>query len=235
MTEKAEMTERANMAADLPKTGNRTQGLSPASGTHPTSGPESMRYLPLRGEDISEVTELYARWLNGGQSIRDDIFRAWDAGAYFGTRAVLRGQTAGIFTMREGLEFTYPHPELEAEVLEQAHGRKIYTSDALLVLPEYRDEGIAHRLIHDTIRQLRQREPGVVLTEIWIYANGKCPAREPLETMGRVFWRKRVPGFYRYLDRYGITCPICGKNCVCGAWVEMTEVWTEPDTREEGK
>ena len=188
-----------------------------------------MEYRPLTDRDIPLITKLYAQWLNGGQIIGDDIRDAWKRDAYFGSIAWIEDRVAGIFTMREGLQFTYPHPDLEAELRALAGEQKIYTSDALLVLPEFRTEGIAHHLIRHTIEQLRRRTPGLVMTEIWIYPDGRCPAREPLETIGTLIYRRRVPLFYKDLSRYGITCPICGTRCVCGAWVELAEVRREGD------
>lgn len=186
-----------------------------------------IEYQEITDADIPKVVELYTQYLNSGAGIRAGIYAAWKQGAYFGCKAVSNGNIAAICTIRHGLEFTYPHPDLETEVRLTAGAQDIYTVDAMVVLPEYRCHGIAHQLVADTVRQFRARASGVIMTEIWIYPNGECPAKEPYETMGRVFFQKKIPMFYRDLARYSLTCPICGEHCVCGAWVELVDVWSK--------
>ena len=44
------------------------------------------------------------------------------------------------------------------------------------------------------------------------------------DTIGKLVWQKRIDGFYKDMERYGMSCPICGRNCVCGAWVELLQI-----------
>ena len=83
---------------------------------------------------------------------------------------------------------------------------------------------VAHVFIPAFETLLIQKGFDYFLAEIWIYPDGCSPAKEVFETMGRIVWQKRIDGFYSQFPRYGMSCPICGDNCVCGAWVEVMEL-----------
>jgi GNAT superfamily N-acetyltransferase len=181
-------------------------------------------YRPIRESDIPQIIELYARYLNGGQSIADSIRAAWADGSYLGYIAIEDGSTLGCMTVRRGIEFTYPHPELEAELAAFTKGKRVAYCDALIVLPGHRGEGAAHVLSTRVRELLVQMSIDYFLAEIWIYPDGHAPAQNVFESIGTILWKRRIDGFYRDLARYGLNCPVCGADCVCGAWVEVMEL-----------
>ena len=182
-----------------------------------------LTFEPITTEDLPRITELYSTYLTEGQSLSDGTYTAWERGGCFGVKAVDRGEIAGFFSVRPGLDMTYPHPALEREVREIAAGRKLYTVDGMLVLPGYRGEGLASRLVDATIPELR-RHTELVLIEIWIYPDGSSPGKAPQERLGEIIYSKKVPMFYRELPRYGMRCPFCGAECVCGAYIELAKI-----------
>ena len=125
--------------------------------------------------------------------------------------------------MRNTLDFTYPHPALEAELLAIAQQRPFFSVDALLVVPEFQGRGLGWRLREHTLSALYRQGPGVVLSEIWIYPDGSAPGKKVLERLGNPIFYRKEEHFYRDFRRYGMRCPICGPDCVCGAWIVLGE------------
>ena len=151
-----------------------------------------IEYREITEHDIPTIVELYAKYLNSGESISQSIRDAWRDGDYMGYMALYDGKPAGFFTLRNGLVFTYPHPALEAEVAKVTAGKRLAFCDALLALPEYRIDGIAHELAAKSRELLREKGHEYSAVEIWIYPNGRSPAKEVFETVGKVVWQKRV-------------------------------------------
>jgi GNAT superfamily N-acetyltransferase len=192
-----------------------------------------IEYRKIQKRDIPLITELYAQYLNSGESISQSIRDAWEKGDYSGYIAVCGDKPAGFFAIREGIAFTYPHPELEAELSEFTKDKKTGYCDAILVTPEYRLEGVADRLREKSTRLLLKEGYEYFLAEIWIYPDGNAPARTTFESMGKPVWQKRIDGFYSELEKYGMGCPICGSRCVCGAWIEIIDLKRGKDDATE--
>ncbi len=178
-------------------------------------------YRPIEESDIPQIIELYARYLTAGDTISESIRTAWYSGAYMGYIAVAEDGPVGFLTLKEGIEFTYPHPQLEAELRAFVREQKIGFCDALLILPEYRSEGTAHTLAEISRERLRKEGYSYLLAEIWIYPDGTPPAKAVFESMGDIVWQRKIDGFYRDFAAYGMRCPICGDKCVCGAWIDV--------------
>lgn len=183
-----------------------------------------IEYRPIKAADLPLIKELYARHLNSGKLIAQQIDLCWREGSYVGYTAKEEGELLGFLTVRPGIDFTYPHPELEAELADFVGEKRLAMCDALLVLPGFRNEGVAHVLAERIRELLIQMSYDYFLEEIWIYPDGSIPAKKALESIGRVVWRRRYDSFYRELDKYDMSCPICGRDCVCGAWVEVLEL-----------
>ena len=183
-----------------------------------------IEYRPIRSADIPQITALYAQYLNSGESISESIRAAWRDGSYMGFAAHEEGKLLGFVTVRRGIVFTYPHPELESELAEVTKGMRTAYCDALVVLPDRRREGTAHVLCAKVRDLLLQISIDHFLAEVWIYPDGTAPAQQAFETVGKVVWKRRIDGFYRDLARYGMSCPVCGTDCVCGAWIELMEL-----------
>ncbi len=180
-----------------------------------------IEYQPLQAADIPVITDLYAEYLNSGGEIADIISSSWENGSYVGCTAKEDGEIVGFLTVRMGIAFTYPHPELEAELAEFVQEKPIAMCDSLLVLPSYRNQGIAHSLAERTRELLKRLNVVYFLTETWIYPDGSVPAKNTLESMGDVVWQRWIDHFYVDLERYGMCCPVCGTHCVCGALVDI--------------
>mgnify|MGYP002624531349 CR=1 FL=1 len=192
-----------------------------------------MEFAPITREDLPELVRLYQEYLNGGDYIGREAERAFDSGLYFGVKAARDGRVAGLLGFRQELELTYPHPELERELLEILGERRYCSVDCLLVLPDYRRQGLAHELAAHAREELRRHRIDTVQAEIWIYPTGECPAKAPLEALGKVFWQRREERFYPKLKDYGMTCPLCGETCRCGAWIDLIDVSGNDDEKGE--
>ena len=180
-----------------------------------------IEYHPIKAADIPQIKELYATYLNSGDFITEQISKAWEDGTYMGCAAKENDRLIGFLTARPGICFTYPHPELEAELADYVSDRRVAMCDAILVLPEYRRDGLAHVMAKKVREQLIQMGYDIFLEEIWIYPDGRSPAKKILESMGTLIWQRRCDGFYREMEQYGMRCPICGDRCECGAWVNL--------------
>lgn len=183
-----------------------------------------IEYREIMDQDIPLIVSLFAEYLNGGESISESIREAWKHNELMGYIATEDGKPAGFLTMREGISFTYPHPVLEKEIAGLVQGERIAYCDAILILPEYRCEGVAHRLAQSSRELLRRKGFVYYLSEIWVYPDGQAPSRPILETMGTLVWQKKIDMFYSELDAYDMTCPICGRKCLCGAWIDVMKL-----------
>ena len=175
----------------------------------------------IGNDDMEEVIEYYERYLNSGEMIRKAIRTAFEEERYFGCKAEYDGETAGFFTFLEGSFLTYPHPVLEQEIETWIGGEKVATVDALMVDSAYRKSGIAGQMAALCTKELKERGFKLFLVEIWVYPDGSSPAKRIYEQMGKVLWEKDVPLFYKDAHRYGLSCPICGDHCKCGAILEL--------------
>lgn len=133
----------------------------------------------------------------------------------------MRWRNHWFFLGRSGIDFTYPHPDLEKRILQIAQGAAMYTPDALLVLPHCRQKGVAHALISRMYQRMMQLHYKLAIVELWIYPDGTVPAQNPLTGLGKTIFSKRIPMFYQKSKQYEIQCPICGEDCKCGALIEI--------------
>ncbi len=183
-----------------------------------------MEYRDFTEADTECYIRDYNKYLNEGVLTEDKVRKALAKGDYFGSIAVENGQIAGYFTFINGIVFTYPHKILLEKVKNAALSRHINTADSLLVIPEFRGRGVATGLAERNKRILKKRGQELFLTEIWIYPDGRCPAKSVYDGMGKVVWSETIPLFYSEAQKYGISCPLCGKNCRCGAYIQVIDV-----------
>ena len=181
-----------------------------------------VEYLDFGKEDIDTLTDYYRRYLNDGEELIDFIRTAAKGDNYFGSKAVENGRIVGFFTFQLGMMFTYPRPDLIEKLEEKTGGKKTVTVDTLVVLPGERGKGIAGSLRERNSRLLKEREVCFMLAESWIYPDGRVPSYRVYADMGEIVFEEKIPLFYKDLGKYGITCPICGKECRCGADILLT-------------
>lgn len=183
-----------------------------------------IQYSEIEKKDLKEIINIYEKYLNSGKYIRKSIRDAFISKDFIGYKACDGERIIGFFTGQGGIAFTYPHPELEQEILEFAAGRKIYTPDGLYVAEEYRNKGIAAELILRMRESIRNKDVELALVELWIYPDRTVPAKIPLKGIGRAVYQKKVPMFYHKLKEYGVKCPICGDDCKCGVLIQLLEL-----------
>ncbi len=183
-----------------------------------------MELLDFKNSDLDELISFYKRFLNDGEDLFSSIRDACRADKYFGSKAVDKGRTVGFFTFQKGVLFTCPHPELLKKISDVAGDKNTYTVDSLMILPEYRRLGVAKAMAGRNSAILRERNADFLMAESWIYPDGRAPSLKIYENMGEVVFKEKIPLFYKDAFSLGITCPICGDHCRCGAWVLLVRL-----------
>ncbi len=180
-----------------------------------------IEYSYINKNDYERMTELYKKYLNDGTYVELELSRKYAECDYTGIKAMDGDEIAGFASMAKGLDFTYPHPDLK-ERLEAIVGDDIiYTGDAVVVREEYRGHGISHRMFEECYKLMCERKAKYILTELWIYPGGDIPAEDSVLSLGPVVYREYIEDFYKDLDKYGMSCPICGGHCTCSACIEL--------------
>ena len=185
-----------------------------------------IEYSHINNDDFEQMTELYRKYLNDGEYVEQELKRKYAECDYTGVKAMDGDKMAGFASMAKGIDFTYPHPELLERVNAIVDGDIAYTGDAVVVREEYRGHGVSHKMFEECYKLMCERKAKYILTELWIYPGGDIPAEDSVLSLGRVVYREYIEDFYKDLNKYGMTCPICGENCRCSACIELhrTEV-----------
>lgn len=183
-----------------------------------------IRYVPIKKTDIKDVTSLYEDNLNSGSFMEEHILEGIESKDFVGYKAMHGEQMVGMFTGRAGLDFTYPHPELEDKIRKLFPQEKIYSPDSLVVLEEYRHHRVSKELGRKVITDVYAKGYTILVTELWIYPDGHIPADTAANQWGDVVYQEDIPGFYKNLEQYHLQCPICGTHCICGARIKILKV-----------
>lgn len=181
-------------------------------------------YKKMTKSDFPEWFRLYEEYLNSGDYIEDTLRRSMESPHFVGIKAEDEGKMIGFLSGTDEMEFTYPHEAKYRRIMNVIDDEKYFSPDSLLVLPEYRGNGIADTMMDQMKDILHKKRYKYFAVEIWVYADGRSPARIPYERMGEVLYKERAPLFYRKSKKYGIKCPICGENCKCGALLEVMKL-----------
>ena len=190
-------------------------------------------YREIEEKDLEQIIRFYEKYLNSGSYIREGIIEGFRNKGYIGIKAEYDGRMVGFISGRSGIDFTYPHPQLEQKIRELSGGGKIYTPDAIVVLPEYRIHGIGHKLIRKMHNKMMKEGHKLALVELWIYPDGTVPAQSPVKEFGTMVFSQKVPMFYKDNQKYQILCPKCGEDCKCGAMIELWDLWEDKGTSDE--
>ena len=183
-----------------------------------------IRYEKITEDDLEAIVSFYQRYLNSGDYMKEQLQREILRKDFRGYKAI-DGETAvGFCYGKDGLELTYPHEELEAHVLEAAKNHKVHYVDAMVIDEGYRNRGISAELVRLYKEELIKDGYDATFGEIWIYPDGRMPSHRPMTGFGKAFWEYEEPYFYKDLGRYGLTCPICGANCICGAKLTLYNI-----------
>lgn len=183
-----------------------------------------VEYSLIEEKDLPKIICMQETYLNSGTYICDTIRNAFVNQNYLGYKACDGNETIGFFSVQEGIAFTYPHEALEQELVDIVKQQKVYTVDGIIVLEKYQNQGIASNLIKQIKKCLLEKGAQLVLIEMWIYPDDTIPAQKPLVELGNAIYEKRLPMFYRDIQKYGIQCPVCGKQCQCGALIQLIEL-----------
>ena len=184
----------------------------------------NIQYIKAVKEDKERVTALYEQYLDRGEHLRRILSDCFEAESFLGILAVCEGKLAGFYFGCGLLEFSVPHPELSRELLRFMKGESFFVAGGLLVLPEFRGQGIAGQLMERLKQELQEKQICYFLVEIAMTPEGEVPAKKLYERTGKVLFSRSLPGFYREGYRYGVVCALCGTPCKCGACIEVMEV-----------
>lgn len=186
-----------------------------------------VEYSRITVKDLRLVTDMYETYLNSGDFMENHIKEGIENPYFVGYKAMDDGKMVGMMTGRGGLDFTYPHPELEEMIQEKFKGEKIYSPDSLTVIDEYRGTDVAFNLGHMVLEEIYSKGYRLLVSELWIYPNGHVPADHILRNWGSVAYEEDVKDFYKDLHKYNMQCPICGEKCTCGARILIVRISEE--------
>ncbi len=183
-----------------------------------------MEISPITCDDIEQIINLTIEHLTRGDYVASSMRSAAESGNYFGFKAVENGEMKGFLTFKHGIEFTLPHPELMAEISRLLPEQEVFTGDSFYVEPSCRRRGVGREMMRLSKDEIMEMGGRYFLEEMWVYPDGKIPAKSPTDNFGDSVYEKLVPLFYKDLSRFGMCCPICGEECRCGAYLRVLEL-----------
>lgn len=198
-----------------------------------------LMYMPPDLADADAITALYEEHLNAGDSVRDYVRTGLEDEGYLGVKCVDQetGAMVGILSARPGIEFTYPHPELEERIRSRWGTRGVYTADMLIVDPAYRGKGVANEMMGCLREGLCEKRVVCMVLEAWIRSQEHdIPAQGAFQHLGEGEVLAVDHAFYKDLARYQMTCPECGAHCRCGAVIsviDLRHLWDGGNGHEE--
>lgn len=194
-----------------------------------------MEYSGITSDDIPQIIDYTQKYLTNGEEIREEIELSVFENNYYGTKATEGEELIGFLTIKRGVQFTVPHPYLEREIRRVTKGGHVYFVDGIWVSEDYRHHGICSSLVTKTGRLVKELGGDYIFIEEWVYPNGHIPVKDAISVWGNPIYEKDVPLFYKDMKKYGMTCPICGKDCKCGALIRLYAVGdiSEEETSED--
>lgn len=177
--------------------------------------------------DIEQIALLTVKYLTEGEDIAEDIRQSYKKGVYWAYKAEADGEIVGFITLKEGMSFTVPHPEIEEEILEFTGEGRIFIGDGMWVDKKMRRHGIGTRLMKVLLDSAHEHGADYLLNEYWIYPGGKSLIVPMANVFGIPVFQKIVPNFYHGMEKSGMTCPICGDDCKCSAEVVLYDLRKE--------
>lgn len=186
-----------------------------------------IEYSRITIDDLHMVTDMYETYLNSGKFMEAHIREGIESPYFVGYKAMENGRMVGMMTGRGGLDFTYPHPELEAMIQKRFRGEQIYSPDSLTVIDDYRGTDVGFKLGHMVLEEIYKKGYRLLVSELWIYPDGHVPADHILRNWGTVVYEENIELFYKDLYKYKMKCPICGAHCTCGAKILIVKISEE--------
>ncbi|MDD2447163.1 MAG: hypothetical protein PHY91_05700 [Tissierellia bacterium] len=180
-------------------------------------------YRKILPTDYDLVLYLYQRYLNSGEYIAETLYKDMADPEYLGFIMEDKDNCVGIISAKPNISFTYPKKELEEEIKNHIGNRRIFTLDTIIIDEKFRGRHLSCSLGKLLIDALKDIGVELLLVEYWILSNGDIPADRFLKKFTNQIYYKKIPLFYEGLNDYNVECPICGKQCTCGAEVLVLE------------
>ena len=183
-------------------------------------------YTDITVEDLPYLVYLYETYLDSGEYIREVLEEGFRAPGYMGVKCMDGDKVVGVFTARPGIIFTGEHEELIAKISEEWGEYDLFTGDILVVLPEYRNQGIARQLSVELRERLKALGCDRLIAEAWRRSeDADIPASGIMKYLGKETVIGVYDDFYRDFRGHGITCPDCGdEDCSCGAVIYIIDI-----------
>ena len=176
-------------------------------------------------QDLPEMAAIFRAFLNDGEEVEEYLRKGMETPGYIGIKCMDGDRMVAVLTAKPGVEFTYPKPEISAEIARRWPGKVIYTGEMVTVLPQYRGRGIARTMTLQWAEAMRQAGGEYLMLELWNKKDGDEPASGMLKYIGTVEESWHFPDFYKDLHKYGMSCPDCAPGpCTCGATVVMVKL-----------
>lgn len=181
-------------------------------------------YQEIADSDIDWIIEEICSNLTKGQYIEKCIRSSLAKGNYYGIKALDGDERVGFLTFKRGIEFTYPHPDLEEKIAAMVPAEKVFNGDGIYVKPGIRKDGIGTEMTRRARDMMLRLGGEYYLGELWVYPDGKRLSVTPTDNYGETIYEEYVPHFYKDNDKYGLECAVCGKHCRCGAVVRLVRL-----------
>ncbi len=176
------------------------------------------RYENLTSADEAVVMELYARILNDGANMMEVMKKRLSLEGTTGIKCYDGDRVVAVVFWSPGINFTYPHPELEQKIAAEFPSDVIYSAEMIAVEDDYRKHGIGKELSIRMYEKAMSRGATHILMELWT-VDGNCRAEALAKHAGKIVMRVDCPDFYKDLNKHGIICPECKDGCGCAAVV----------------
>lgn len=183
-----------------------------------------LRYEEITDSDIDWVIEEICSNLTKGQYIETCIRNSLEEGNYYGIKALDGDERVGFLTFKRGIEFTYPHPDLEDKIAAMVPAEKVFNGDGIYVKHSIRKGGIGTEMTRRARDKMLRLGGEYFLGELWVYPDGQRPSATPTNDYGETVYEEYVPHFYKDNDKYGLECAVCGEHCRCGAVVRLVRL-----------
>lgn len=185
-------------------------------------------YKKVEALDIPDMIKLYKIYLNDGEIIDEQITKDFYTDGFIGIKCVdEHNKMIGVVSAFPGVEFTCGHEALVEEIKALYKGHCIYTTEMIVVIPEFRHLNIGEQMINHFHVALDRTKADYFITELWKEPSGRVPGRLITNILGGEVKHYSIPLFYEALASYGLTCPICGDTCVCGAEISIIDLHQE--------
>lgn len=174
--------------------------------------------------DLDKLVEMYAEYLNYGDGVRPHCISVLEDGDTVAVKCLDGTEIVGILIYTKGIALSGGHHELVKEIEQKKHGKTIYTCDAVMVKKDLRGMDLQGVMSKFSLPLLIEKGAQCTLHELWVYPNGMVPGHKLPHYSDQVEFIGRFNMFYKDFHHFGYFCPVCGKDCICGADIYVTDI-----------